>query len=157
MPSRSLPAGVTKVPGGFRQGPDVGRFPLPDVLRALRRVPAVETFDAYLVVLEPQSSLYPFLAALSQIQYALREVTGKPYAWYLQELARHEDRLLDVKEGILDPIRRFMGGSQKAVYDEARAYLSEQGANFGYGETRPQRAGRSWTIPTASKATPFSR
>lgn len=64
---------------------------------------------------------------------AVREVTGKPYAWYLQELSRHEDRLLDLKEGILDPIRRFMGGAQKAIYDEARAYLSDQSANFGYG------------------------
>lgn len=86
-----------------------------------------------LAVLDAQSSLYPFLTALSQVQDALREVTGKPYAWYLQELGRHEDRLLDAKEGILDPIRRFMGGSQKAIYDEARAYLSEQSANFGYG------------------------
>ena len=60
-----------------------------------------------------QSSRYPFLSSLGRLQEALREVTGKPYAWYLQDLGRHEDRLLDLKEGILDPIRRFMGGGSE--------------------------------------------
>ena len=64
---------------------------------------------------------------------AVREVTGKPYVWYVQDLGRHEERLLDLKETILDPVRRFMGGSQKSIYDEARTYLADQGANFGYG------------------------
>jgi hypothetical protein len=99
----------------------------------------LETAEAFvalkneLAVLEAQSPRYPFLSAASQIQEALHEVTGKPYAWYLQELGRHEDRLLDLKEGVLDPVRRFMGGSQKGIYDEARSYLSEQSANFSYG------------------------
>jgi len=99
----------------------------------------IETAEAFgalkteLVVLERQSSRYPFLSALGSLQDALREVTGKPYAWYLQDLGRHEDRLLDLKEVILDPIRRFMGGGQKAIYDEARTYLADQNANFGYG------------------------
>ena len=82
---------------------------------------------------EAQSGSYPFLAALSKLQSALGKVTGKPYAWYLQELGQHEDDLLDLKGDILDPIRRFMGGTQKEIYDEAKAYLTEQSANFAYG------------------------
>jgi hypothetical protein len=99
----------------------------------------LETAEAFaalkndLAVLEGQSPRYPFLTVLGGVQEAVREVTGKPYAWYLQELGRHEDQLLDLKEGILDPIRRFMGGAQKAIYDGARAYLADQSANFGYG------------------------
>lgn len=106
----------------------------------------IETAEAFAKVkkeladLEAQSSRYPFLSALGQFQDALREVTGKPYAWYLQDLGRHEDRLLDLKEGILDPIRRFMGGGQKAIYDEARSYLADQNANFGYGGEDQARA-----------------
>lgn len=106
----------------------------------------IETAEAFgtlkteLAVLEGQSSRYPFLSALGQLQGALREVAGKPYAWYLQDLGRHEDRLLDLKEGILDPIRRFMGGGQKAIYDEARSYLADQNANFGYGGEDKARA-----------------
>jgi hypothetical protein len=82
---------------------------------------------------EEQWGSYPFLAALSKLQSELSKVTGKPYAWYLQELGQHEDDLLDLKGDVLDPIRRFMGGTQKAIYDEARAYLAEQRANFAYG------------------------
>jgi energy-coupling factor transporter ATP-binding protein EcfA2 len=99
----------------------------------------LETAEAFaalkneLAVLQAQSPRYPFLVALTEVQEAVREVTGKPYAWYVQELGRHEDRLLDLKESILDPVRRFMGGSQKKIYDEARIYLSDHGANFGYG------------------------
>lgn len=99
----------------------------------------IETAEAFgkvkkeLSDLEGQSSRYPFLSALASLQNALREVTGKPYAWYLQNLSRHEDRLIDLKESILDPIRRFMGGGQKVIYDEARSFLADQSANFGYG------------------------
>ncbi len=106
----------------------------------------IETAEAFgalkteLALLEGQSSRYPFLSALGSLQDALREVTGKPYAWYLQDLGRHEDRLLDLKEGILDPIRRFMGGGQKAIYDEARSYLADQNVNFGYGGEDQARA-----------------
>ena len=103
------------------------------------KILGIETAEAFgavknqLAMLEEQSSRYPFLAALGGVQDALREVTGKPYAWYLQELSQHGDRLFDLKECTLDPIRRFMGGAQKAIYDEARVYLSEQSANFVYG------------------------
>ena len=99
----------------------------------LETAEALAALKNELAVLEAQSSRYPFLTALSSVQEAVREVAGKPYAWYLQELGGHEDRLLDLKEGILDPIRRFMGGARKAIYDEARAYLADQSANFGYG------------------------
>lgn len=98
----------------------------------------IETAEAFgalkaeLSALEAQSSRYPFVSALGQLQDSLRDVAGKPYAWYLQDLGRHEDMLLDLKESILDPIRRFMGGGQKAIYDEARGYLADQSANFGY-------------------------
>ena len=31
------------------------------------------------------------------------------------------------------PVRRFMGGAQRAIYDEARTYLAETADNFVYG------------------------
>jgi energy-coupling factor transporter ATP-binding protein EcfA2 len=99
----------------------------------LETAEAFTTLRNELAVLGAQVSRYPFLAALTQIQEAMREVMGKPYAWYLQELGSYQDRLLDLKEGILDPVRRFMGGLQKGIYDDAGAYLSEQSANFSYG------------------------
>jgi len=98
----------------------------------------VETAGAFaalmndLATLEARAAGYPFLSVVGEVKEAVREVSGKPYPWYLQELARNEERLLDLKESILDPVRRFMGGLQKAIYDEARSFLSEQSANFDY-------------------------
>lgn len=86
-----------------------------------------------LAVLEAQVTTFPFLAIVSQVQDALRDVSGKPYAWYLQDLPRHTERLLGLKESIVDPVRRFLGGTQRAIFEEARAYLANQAANFGYG------------------------
>jgi len=79
-----------------------------------------------------QTARYPFMAALEPVQAALTPVLGKPYAWYLTDLPANAERLLDLKEAALSPIRRFMAGAQKALYDEAADYLARQGENFGY-------------------------
>jgi hypothetical protein len=97
-----------------------------------------ETADAFVKLkgqlddFERQIARYPFLTVLAKVQDALRDVTGKPYGWYLQDLPGRQDALLDVKETILDPIRRFFGGSQKAIFDEAQTYLAAQEENFTY-------------------------
>lgn len=75
---------------------------------------------------------YPFMSALKPVLEAVKAASGKPPAWYLTELRQHQDRLLDMKEEVLDPIRKFMNGAQRAIYDEARVFLSDQKANFPY-------------------------
>ena len=77
---------------------------------------------------------YPFLNALQPARETLQKFTGKPYTWYLKELAQEEDTLLDLKEELLDPIRKFMSGSQKTIYQQANTYLQEQRSNFSYIE-----------------------
>lgn len=81
-----------------------------------------------------QAAQYPFLNALTPVIEKLKELTGKPYEWYLTDLPRQDDALLDMKEGIIAPIQKFMGGSQKAIFDETRIYLQSQDANFSYIE-----------------------
>jgi hypothetical protein len=68
---------------------------------------------------------------------------GKPYGWYLTDLPKQADALLEWKEGVLGPIRRFMGGPQKALYDEASAYLTRQTENFTYAGAERAEAIRS--------------
>jgi hypothetical protein len=85
-----------------------------------------------LVTLERQSGQYPFLAALREPIERLEDLAGNRYTFYLTDLRRHEDDLFDVKEQVLDPIRRFMGGSQREIYDEARRFLDAEEANFVY-------------------------
>ena len=62
----------------------------------------------------------------------LKELNGKPYTWYLTELARQEDSLLAMKEGVIDPIRKFMSGPQKGIFDDARKFVQTQEPNFAY-------------------------
>jgi hypothetical protein len=80
-----------------------------------------------LAALTPQ---YPFLNALTPVLDKLRELTGKPYAWFLTEFPRHESALLDMKESVIDPVRRFMSGPQKGIFDNARRFVQTQEPNF---------------------------
>ena len=77
---------------------------------------------------------YPFLKVLDAHIEQIKELSGKPYTFYLTDLPSQETPLLDMKEAILDPIRSFMSGSSKAVYDEARKSLQSQEPNLTYVE-----------------------
>lgn len=82
--------------------------------------------------LASQSAQYPFLNALTPVIDTLKEIIGKPYTWYLTELMSQEDDLLDMKEEVIDPVRKFMGGPQKEIFDNARKFVQDQEPNFIY-------------------------
>jgi hypothetical protein len=88
-----------------------------------------------LTPLAARSSQYPFLNELTPVIEKLKELTGKPYAWYLTELLCHKDTLLDMKEGVIDPVRKFMNGSQKGIFDDASKFIQTQEPNFVYVES----------------------
>jgi hypothetical protein len=88
----------------------------------------------HLAPLASQASQYPFLNVLTPVLEKLRALTGKPYAWYLTELIRQEDALLDMKERVIDPVRKFMSGPQKGIFDHARRFVQTQEPNFAYIE-----------------------
>lgn len=83
-----------------------------------------------LATLAAQSSQYPFLNALTPMLEKLKELNSKPYTWYLSELPRQADTLLDMKESVIDPIRKFMSGPQKGIFDNARKFVQTQEPNF---------------------------
>ena len=84
--------------------------------------------------LAAQASQYPFLNTLTPVLEKLKELTSKPYTWYLTELTRHEDALLEMKESVTDPVRKFMNGPQKGIFDNARQFVQSQEPNFAYIE-----------------------
>ena len=85
--------------------------------------------------LASQAALYPFLKALTPVIEKLTALSGKPYAWYLTDFLRLKDELLDFKENIIDPVRKFMNGPQKGIFDSARQFVLAQDANFSYLES----------------------
>ena len=81
-----------------------------------------------------QVNQYPFLVTLSEPIAEISDFSEKPYTFQLTELSRHHETLLDYKETILDPIQKFMSGSMKDLYDDAKKYLTSQEPNFSYIE-----------------------
>ena len=95
-----------------------------------------------LELLRNLATRYPFLSALKRPIDDLQPLIGKPYTFYLTELRQQEDRLFELKEGVIDPVRRFMSGSQRTIYDEARDFLQIQEPNLSYvdgGEAQEMR------------------
>lgn len=95
---------------------------------------ALQELLNHLTPLAAQSGQYLFLSALTPVLAKLKELSGKPYTWYLTELLRQEDELLDLKEKVIDPIRKFMGGPQRGIFDNARQFVQTQEPNFTYIE-----------------------
>jgi hypothetical protein len=85
-----------------------------------------------LTLLASHGRQYTFLNALTPVLEKLRELTGKPYTWYLTEFARQEDAVLNMKEGVIDPVRKFMSGPQKDIFDNASKFVQTQDPNFAY-------------------------
>ena len=75
---------------------------------------------------------YPFLSELDKIIETLKELKGKPYTYFLTDLHKIEDNLLDLKEDVVDPIQRFMSGPLKTIYDDAVNCLKRQEHNLSY-------------------------
>lgn len=102
--------------------------------RALARetIDAIKDLEIELVELNAQQALYPFLNVLDAVLVTLKELSEKNVNWFLTDLARAEDALLDTKEKLIDPLRRFMKSPQKAIFDQARQLVAEQEDNFAY-------------------------
>lgn len=80
--------------------------------------------------LHAQMHEYPFLSALEKPIATIQELNGKDYAFYFAELPKRENDLLDMKEDVIAPLREFMKGSNRVIFDEARKFLLTQSPNF---------------------------
>jgi hypothetical protein len=85
-----------------------------------------------LLPLAQQTSQYPFLVSLVPVTDKLKGIASKPYSWFLTEFSKETDFLLDAKEGVIDPIIKFMNGPQRAIFDEAQIFLRQQEPNLTY-------------------------
>jgi hypothetical protein len=81
-----------------------------------------------------QKRSYPFLNSLSDFADKLEYWSKKEYGYFLTNLKDFEDDLLDNKENLLDPIKRFINGDQKDIYDSIRNLLEGDRSNLDYIE-----------------------
>lgn len=79
-----------------------------------------------------QRNTFPFVTNLQDLSNLLDKLTRKRYVFFLEELSSFEDELLDAKEDVLDPIKRFINGEQANIYNDIKKILDSNNANFDY-------------------------
>lgn len=84
-------------------------------------------------VIKDQERQYSFLTVLEKPLKELQQLLGKPYDYFFTEDFRDQnEQLLKMKTETIDPIRRFMRGSHREIFDQATSFMNRQEPNFTY-------------------------
>ena len=81
-----------------------------------------------------QKRNYSFLESLEPFSDFLERILRNDYHFFLTEISSFEDELLDAKEELLDPIKRFMNGEQRKIYNSIKDFVDGNTANISYIE-----------------------
>lgn len=76
-------------------------------------------------------SRYPFVGQLAEPIQALAELCEHPAEWFITDFT-NADELLDAKDSVIDPIKQFLNGSQRGIYDEATSFIQANQANISH-------------------------
>jgi hypothetical protein len=80
--------------------------------------------------LAAQAGTYGFLAAVKPWAEQAETMTKKDDGYLLNQLDTFKDSWLDAEEALLTPLKQFLNGNQKAVYDQVRAFETRYGDEF---------------------------
>ena len=80
-------------------------------------------------------NVFPFLEQISDAVLRIKSIAEKEHPYFFTALDQYKEELLDDKEDILDPIRKFMGGQQKSIFENIIYFLQSDNANFDYIST----------------------
>ncbi len=75
---------------------------------------------------------FPFLKNLDEFSDRLERLSEKEYSYFLNNINDFKKELLDSKENLLDPIKRFMNGDQATIYESIRKLIEGDISNFDY-------------------------
>lgn len=77
-----------------------------------------------------QAPSYPFLAAVKPWAEQAEAMAKKDDGYLLNQLDSFKDSWLDAEEDLLTPLKQFLNGNQKTVYDGVRAFELRYGDEF---------------------------
>jgi hypothetical protein len=80
--------------------------------------------------LAAQAGTYGFLAAVRPWAEQAEAMTKKDDGYLLNQLATFKDTWLDAEEDLLTPLKQFLNGNQKVVYDQVKAFETRFGDEF---------------------------
>ena len=92
---------------------------------ALREALTKEAFE--LEAIASQQDRYPFLAAIVPIAARIRELSGKDDPYLLKQQDQFTKELVEQQEDTLSPIKVFLKGQQKVIYEKVRNFLAKHG------------------------------
>ena len=73
-----------------------------------------------------------FLESLGEPIKRLKAVAEREHLYFFNKLSEFEDNLLDDKENVLDNVKKFMSGQQRAILEQVLLYREGNRANFSY-------------------------
>jgi len=80
--------------------------------------------------LADQANRYPFLNSLKPVADQMTKLSQKDYTYLLTHLSEFEPEMRAAKEDLIAPIKTFMRGPQRGIYDDALTFLRAEEANF---------------------------
>lgn len=75
---------------------------------------------------------YPFLKALETFHGLLGRLSEKEYRYFLEHIGDFENKLLDGKEDVFAPVKKFWHGGQKHIFDQVRTFVTGNQSNLEY-------------------------
>ena len=80
--------------------------------------------------LTAQGASYPFLAAVRPWLEQAESLAKKDDGYLLNQLESFKDAWLEAEEDLLTPLKQFLKGNQKTVYDQVKAFEVRYGDEF---------------------------
>lgn len=74
---------------------------------------------------------FAFVEQLDRPIGLLVDFVGHSTDWYITDF-REAEELLDAKDDVIDPIKAFLNGKQKSVFEHAQAFMRSNQANMSY-------------------------
>jgi hypothetical protein len=107
-----------------------------------------------------QVNRYHFLELLRPSVNRINGLVNKDYSYLLSHHAEFCDDLLVAKERLISPIKAFMNGPQRGIYDDAISFLREEEANFAElpaDQVEPLRTLAASTEPYRGSTLPVAK
>ena len=83
-----------------------------------------------LLQIAAKADAYPFLSAVDPWAKQAIELSKKDDSYLLNQLTSFKDDWLDAEQELLTPLKQFIKGSQKTVYDQVKAFEARYGDEF---------------------------
>jgi hypothetical protein len=94
-------------------------------------------------MLKQSEAYYPFLSELKPAVKLIGETAERDASFLINNLTEYGESLLGMKEDLINPIKAFMNGTQRATYDSVTDFFKKQEVNIAElsaGQQEPIKA-----------------